>query len=150
DYAPIIFVRLDLGRGASLPMTGVGHVVISSRNLGVSIEDARHSLRELRLPLDETHHQVAVCGKVEEMAGMDVDIVLVEQLDGQIFIGHGRWNTQHRIPASFDVQAAAVLLSGELRVQVGKVAPHACPNLSLKAMPLLQQGTRRKLDGSVQ
>src|SRR5215472_63674 len=103
----------------------------------LSVQDAGNSLGEFTFPRDETHHQVTASGKIEEMAGMDVDITVVEQFDREIFIGHGGWNTQHSVPAPFDLQAAAVLLPGELRVQFGQVTPHACPNLSLKVLALL-------------
>lgn len=51
---------------------------------------------------DEAEDQVALGGKIEEVAGVDVDVLAVEEVDGKVLVGAGGGNAEDGVPAGFD------------------------------------------------
>ena len=53
---------------------------------------------------EQADDQIAVAGKVEEVAGVDEQVLLLEQPDHAFVLGHRVRDAQHRRPAAFRAQ----------------------------------------------
>ena len=51
------------------------------------MEHSLHGRLKRGLRCDEAEDEVVVGGKVVEMAGVEEDVVLAEEVDGEIFVG---------------------------------------------------------------
>src|SRR5258708_3349000 len=85
------------------------------------------SLGKLALPRNQAHHKITFLAKVVEVSGMNVNIFLLQQLNGEVVIGAGGGNAEHGIPSAFHLQAAAMFLFRQLPVEFVQIfsnAPH--------------------------
>ena len=70
------------------------------------------------------HFQVVDKVAVGEVAGMNENLGLTQDVDRQRFIGLGHWNSQHDIPTTFERKTLAGGLAGERAVELFQICPH--------------------------
>src|SRR5512143_3916700 len=70
-------------------------------------EQAVGAFGEDRFGGQEADDEVAVGWEVEEVAGVDEDVALVEEFDGEFFVGAGDGNADGGVPAALNVETAA-------------------------------------------
>src|SRR5437588_4292947 len=87
------------------------------RHVPEDLLKARHSpseaLKQVTFFGDEAHNEKSIARKIEEVAGMNVDSLFLQQRKGQFFIRARCGHAQHRVPATFHFEPAANFLSSE-------------------------------------
>ena len=80
------------------------------------------------------------------MAGVYKDALLLEQSEGEIFVGTRGGNAKDDVPAGFNGEAGAESLGGELRVERGEIGADAREKLCLELVTSGEQCRKSVLD----
>src|SRR5579864_6247129 len=108
--------RGDLSKAhAALPCNGLNFFPSENRN------QALDSFCELVLGRDQADNQIAICTEIVEMARMNVNAFLLDQIECDLFVSTRCRHTQHGVPAAFDPKTAACFLRCELPVEFGEI-----------------------------
>ena len=99
-------------------------------------EEASEALRKIYFGGNEAHDKIPILREIEEMAGMDVNVLVVEQGEREIFIGARGRDAQDRVPAAFHSEVAANRLRGELAVEFREISLDAREELRLETVAL--------------
>src|SRR5208337_5578961 len=99
---------------------------------------------------DQAEHEMAFAGKIVEVAGMNDDTHLPQEVDGQIFVSSKDGNAQHNVPSSFDLQSCARGTARKLAIEFREIRSQAIEKNGLDLLALIEQHRRGKLHGSVQ
>ena len=106
-------------------------------------------MRKVAFRGDEAAHEITVLREIEEMAGMNVNVFVVEQGESEIFVGARSWDAQDGVPAAFHGEAGANFLRCELAVELDEIPPDAGEELRLEAVPLGEKRGHGQLNWGV-
>ncbi len=99
---------------------------------------------------DEAEDEKAVGWKVVEMAGVDDDVMLAKQVDGEIFVGGICGDAEDGIPAGIGVKEFAGGLRAQEGLEVRAIFADAIEKLLAKGMALSEESWKSGLRGGAE
>ena len=83
-----------------------GECLVLPARLSERAEDTANAFAEFCFGSNEAEDEMAVCGEIEEVAGVNENGVFLEERDSQVFIAAGDGNAKGGVPASVALHAA--------------------------------------------
>jgi hypothetical protein len=100
---------------------------------------------------------VVVGGEVVEMAGMEEDVVVAKEVDGEGFVGRGNGGrrgvggvAEGGVPAGFGVEELDVGMGAELGLEMGEIFLDAGEELRAEGVALSEEGGESGLGGGAE
>jgi len=122
--------------------------------LGLQLEIGEEFLdacAEVGLRRDEAKDQVVVGREVVEVAGVEEDVVMAEEMDGKIFVGGaGGGVAECGVPAGFGVEEFAGGVGAKLRLEVGAIFADAGEDLRAEGVALGEESGECGLGGGAE
>ena len=117
-------------------------------------EDSVHRTLKVFLRCNETEDQVIWGGEIVEVAGVKEDVVVAEEMDGEVFVGGVRDGvggvTQGCIPTGFGVEEFDGGMVAELGLEMGEIFVDTSKELRAERVALGEQGWKRGLGGGAE
>ena len=104
-----------------------------------------HAFGEIFFARNQTQNQKSVLREIVEMARVDEDIFLAEQIESEVFIGTRCRNAEDDIPAGFASKARTVALRCKLSIQCDEVGANAGEELRLELRASSEERGKRVL-----
>jgi hypothetical protein len=112
------------------------------------------ALCEVRWGCDEAEDEVVAGGEVVEVAGMEEDVVMTEEMDGEVFVGPVSGGVcgvaEQGVPAGFGVEELAGRMGMELGLEVGAIFANTGAELRAERVALGEERGESGLRGGAE
>ena len=112
------------------------------------------ALCEVRWGCDEAEDEVVAGGEVVEVAGMEEDVVMKEEMDGEVFVGRVSGGVcgvaEQGVPAGFGVEELAGRMGMELGLEVGAIFANTGAELRAERVALGEERGESGLRGGAE